>query len=219
MNNQQTWPKFVGTLVFLAALVWGVFVVIAAIQLSKNTGLLQVNLVYKNVPISVGAEGKAPQFIGKDSPVVRLQPGTYTVAAIVKGDEIVAQANVVAGQTTTVKLNPAQAITIPSADNVNFSGLDSLTDIGLTSQQIGLLKYQLFAVKPTASNIVIDTSSIITAPYNPESSAGFGVSFDFSDDGKYYHAKLSYQGLSDLGVIITDSNGKTVSSVPDKSPF
>lgn len=192
---------------------------VMAVQLRKNTGVLQVSLPYDNLPISVGAANKAPQFIGRGSATIRLKPGSYTVAATVKGNEVVKQVRVVLGQTTKARLDPASSVVVPSADNVNFTGLDSLLNIGLTQEQLNIFKYQAFAIKPLAKNIAVDPASVETAPYNPETSATFGVSFDFDIDSVTYHAKLTYQGLTDLGVVIKDSTGKTVSSLADKSPF
>ena len=71
----------------------------------------------------------------------------------------------------------------PSKDNISFSGLDSLTNYGITSGQLADLQQAVFLYSKSAKSAIIDTKSISPIPHDPTSaSRSDSINFNISID-------------------------------------
>lgn len=101
-----------------------------------------------------------------------------------------------------------------SVNSINYVGFDALTNTGLTSDQVQLVKQNLYSYSATSRNnyqtMTIDTNSITSAPFDPNSSATRQVMFTVTLDKTVYRATVGYIGLSDANLLLQDSSGATV---------
>ncbi len=195
-------------------LLWVIGIIISALLIYlttidvlnyQKTGLVKVKSTNSNAILSVTQNNKEARLIGTGSARVRLNPGSYLISSAFHGRQSSAVIKVIKGQTTNMLLNPDSQPLLPSVQSVNFAGIDSLLNSGLTTTQIGLLKREFFNYNTGVKSVNISPSSIKPAPRNPDKDIAFKINFSATIDSTPSKETISYTGLNDLRLQIFDS--------------
>lgn len=201
--------KSIGRFLVISVLVLILFfgyTVVSTLHTLHSTGLLRITTSDSAAAITISGMNKKAERIGTGSADIRIDKGSYLVTAVHNGRRAAAVVQVTLQHTTKANLNLASNTPVPSADNISFTGLDSLTNNGLTLTQIVTLKRLFFNYKQSAKNIMVDTTSIATGPHNPNSpDPTFSLSFTCTIDGASSNATVRYADLTDVQLILTDT--------------
>ena len=186
--NYDRW-LYVASLVVVAICA---YLIVSSINIARATGILKVTSADAKAAVSISQQNKQAQFIGIGNAEVRLKPGTYTVAAREAGKEVFKDVKISLKQTTSVTLNPKDAVILPSVLSVTFQGFDEFIKNGLTDVQVNRLKNYFFRYQPTTKIVSIVPGSVRPAPRNPNTAIGFTSDFRVSLDSNPYAAKINY---------------------------
>jgi hypothetical protein len=96
-----------------------------------------------------------------------------------------------------------------SQNTLTYTGLDSLTEYGVTSSQYGDLKQAFFefiqSTKSTAASIVVDPNNVNPVPHNPESTSDIDtINFVAAVGDTSYNAKVDYSNLTAIRLYLYD---------------
>lgn len=215
--NQGLWIVIV--LVFMLF----VYTLVSSLQTLRTTGIIIVTSTAANATISISQTNSDAKVLGKGHARIRLAPGSYQLAAGLPGAAATSIVQVSSKRTFKITLQPSAAPVVASVDNVNFSGLSALLQNGLTSSQITNLKQLFFNYKKSVKSVVLDTTSVQMLPHNPNGTdPTFGINFTGTIDGTPFKATVSYVGLTNVRLIITDPqtgaqlySGNSTPSSPD----
>ena len=99
-----------------------------------------------------------------------------------------------------------------SKNNINFLGINSLLNYGVTSRQLATLEQIVFQFRSNAATVSLDTKSISPVPHDSNSSStSDSINFNLKIDTKTYSAKIDYSSLTILRLYLYDSqNGGLV---------
>ena len=177
----------------LAMVVFSVLTVVLAVNIRRTTGLMDIRATDANSTLTVSSANHEAKFVGITHARVRLIPGAYQVTASHSGIAATQTVVVTKERPTSVKLTPRGATTLPSIYTIQFLGVKTLLDHGLTTDQLGSLEHALFNFMPSAKIDRLDSSSVEPGPHDPDSaSAAFSTKFDISIDSKKYNAVIVY---------------------------
>lgn len=103
----------------------------------------------------------------------------------------------------------------PSRNTITYSGLDSLTDHGISSYQIDAMKQAIFLFGHNqgkmVKNVNLADNSIQVTPHDPNSaSIYFSVSFALNIDGVTYNATLQYGDVTIVDLTLVSPTTKAV---------
>jgi hypothetical protein len=174
-----------------------------AINLSGKTGLLKVTTPQSAAVISISSSSSDAEIIGTGNGNVRLDPGTYLLAATYNGSHSSQVVSIAAKQTTHVSLTFTSSLL---KSPVVYGGFDALGAHGLTDEQVQNLEQLFTAFDASAQKVSINTSNIQS--YSPGSSSDsptFTMTFTVQIDSKAYNATLNYTGLTDVSLSLTDA--------------
>lgn len=186
------------------------YLIVSAIITAETTGVLKVSSTQK-ATISVSRVGRQARTIGKPGKAnVRLKPGTYQVVAITSNSQVaVRTVSIQEKKSVAVNLNPSTPLKLPSVSGVSFSGISTLTDLGLSSDEINTLKLNFFQFKTSANSVSINTGSARTAPHilgDP-----FVITFSVNVDSQAYKAKITYSDDGNIQLqLYSPGSGKLV---------
>lgn len=95
----------------------------------------------------------------------------------------------------------------PGVLSLKYSGLDTLLDHGISSQQLDELQeaIHLYAnsLKPPTKEATVDTDSLRRPPRDPSADV-FSLFFTLSFDKVSYNAKIEYSGLTFMRLLLYD---------------
>src|SRR5581483_9265244 len=95
--------------------------------------------------------------------------------------------------------------TQPVATNPQYSGLDSLTNVGVTDAQMSVLKDALHTFAPSASSVSIDPASVGTIAPDPASTTTTSTfTFRILVDGTTYNGRLICTDISNGRLVLSD---------------
>lgn len=210
MDPQANSPKNKRLLYLVVFLVLAtcVYFLTLAISDARNTGILEVDSTSPEASLSITQANSEAKTIGAGKAKIRLKPGDYIVAAAVNGSESSAAVNIIKNDTRHVTLDPFTTSTLPSAKNVNFSGLYSLVNHGVTSGQITALKYAFFKYKTTAQAVEVDPNTVYPGPHDLQT-GNFTIRFTVTIDASKYNASISYSGLSKISLSLNSIEGSS----------
>lgn len=99
----------------------------------------------------------------------------------------------------------------PSANDIAFSGIDTLVNGGLTADQAEIIQRDFFNFAPKAKTVTIDKSSIVETPHNRNSASTFDTTtFTVKVGSQTYSAKIEYSYLGDVRLYLYDNTGALV---------
>jgi FtsP/CotA-like multicopper oxidase with cupredoxin domain len=193
----------------IAALMLGlglVGVLVWSIGVRQSTGLLKITSFSSDATISISQNNKTAAIIGKGNTSVRLQPGSYEVAAISPEKFSSHQVTVSKNQTVSLHLTNTKP-PVPSVEDVNWNGINLFYTYGLDQAQIDNMEVLFFKYKPTVDSVTFDESSVTNGfrDLNNEE-APFTLNFVGKIDGKAYKATISYMpnDLNDIDLTLSD---------------
>lgn len=181
------------------------YFIISSIITSLNTGVLKVSANEPSAIINISQANHQIQRIGQGQASVRLQPGKYTVFASNGNQQANATVTVSKRGTTQANLRLVSVPKLRSVDNVSFNGFNKLIDMGLTTDQMAILKLDLFHFDTAARNVTINSSNIYREPHNPNVDTSFAIDFNVTIDRQAYKARASYAGLEDIRLYMYDA--------------
>lgn len=202
-------------LVIAAGLVVIIICIISIVKTFSNnhkTGLLSVKSNDPKATLSISQPGKQAQVIGVGTAKVRLLPGQYLLSASDKGRNSAKAVSITLKRSTRVTLDPTSVAALPLVSDINFQGVNGLTDSGFSDTQMNLFEYYIFSYKPRAKTVDIASSSIQPGPHNPDTDIGFLLKFNLLIDSANYRAVASYIGFNDLSLKLYNADGKLVFS-------
>jgi hypothetical protein len=135
---------------------------------------------------------------------VRLVPGKYEITASNDGTRVTGQATVSVGRHTTLKLPAHQKSLIPSPDDINFTGMETVIANGITTDQAASTRWLFFKYWQNAQNIRISPSTVAPGPRHPDSNDPFILTFSGLIDDTPYNAKLTYTDLVNVELTLTN---------------
>jgi hypothetical protein len=197
MNNLQG-LKRVASIASLVIIAICLYAMGKAIWISQTTGALQVTTGESRATINLTQEGHQAVLIGAGHAKVRLKPGSYQVVARAGANQAASTVSVQKRQVIKTNLVLQKGPQLPSVDDINFSGMVSLTDAGITSSQIKVLELEFFEYKTSAGIVSIDSQSIYPHAHNPNTYISFTTDFNATIDSKLYNARINYTGLDDI---------------------
>lgn len=186
------------------------YLIVSAIIIAETTGVLKISST-QQATISVGRLNKQAKIIGKPGKAqVHLKPGTYQIMAITgNGQVAVRTVSIQKKRSVEINLNPITPLKLPSVSSVSFSGISTLTDLGVGSDQINTLKLNFFQFKTSAGSVSINTGSAQSAPHllgDP-----FVITFNVSVDSQAYKARITYSDDGNIQLqLYNPGNGKLV---------
>lgn len=202
--------RILGWLISVAIIFVCVWIVVSAVNVSHNTGFLYMKSSDPNASLVVRQPGRQAYLAGVGSADVRLDPGTYDILVSDGIKQSAGTATVYKRQTTYFSLDPTHIVRLPSLESIDFEGMDSLKNVGITESQVSNLEQELFQYKPRSQKISIDSHSVQQEHYNPAYDTGFTVGFDLLIDSAFYSATISYSDLNYVHLLLYDHNHKLV---------
>ena len=222
MGEQTGFPeakfKFALFVAYVIVIAFAIWQIVPAVITAGRTGTLNVTSSASNTQISLSEENHQATSVGTGSARVRLQPGTYQVAGFADGHYATQIVTVSVGQTTNMTLNLNQSQQSQSNNqqartvvDVNFEGISQLLSYGISSQQTAEMQQYFFQFKPTENTVSIDTSSISSAPRDPNVISPQTLDFTVTIDNTTYNAAVSYYDTNNI--TLTLSNPQTGAQV------
>jgi hypothetical protein len=195
-------------LVIIFVILGSMYIVATAYLDRINTGVLDIVASKDAALISVSSTGSQASVLGTGSASVRLKPGTYRVVATTTDREAIKIVKVCKQQRSSLRLLLEPSARVPSVDNIEFEGLNSLVDAGLSVSQVNYVHDGLGAFAPSAKKISIISSSVQPGPHDPNSSdPNFSLNFTVVVDGKNYRASAYYTDLENIHLVVSSSDG------------
>jgi hypothetical protein len=170
----------------------------------QTTSLLTIKTFSQDAVVSISQNNKTAAIIGTGDTKVRLQPGTYEVAAVNTSSFVNHQIVIHKQQDASLDLTSTKPA-IPSPDDIDFSNITTFYGYGISETQVNDLELLFFKYKPTAQTVTFDNGSIENGSRNPDDDAApFSLNFSGTIDGKAYNATISYppSDLNDLDLTL-----------------
>lgn len=188
----------------LAVLVACAYGLISTFIAVRTTGILSVSASVSQALISISQPNHEAKIVGTGTAKVHLRPGLYQVRGYVGRDSAVETIKVTRNKVANVTLHLSETPRIRSVDDIDFNGLSSLTDNGLSDDQTAALKLAFFRFKTSTEVVTINGESFTPAPRNSATTIGFSATVNVSMDSTPYQAKITYSGLSNLNLSLYD---------------
>lgn len=161
------------------------------------------------------SDNTRPSYILVDGPI-STSKGTYDFKLRLLPQQLTHKVSVAVVNTDTIISTSVsidgveQDLRVTSSSNgINFTGIDSLIEVGITSFHASELQQAFYKFAPTANSVAIDTNSIVSPPADPTNNSLTNVySFKVDIDSKTYTAHIKCTGLDQLQLILSDSSGK-----------
>lgn len=201
--------KLVVLLVTVAVVGFCLYRIIDAVYAYQTTGLLALSVNDDNAVITVSGPDTTATIIGTGNTKARLKPGSYLVFAADKGKQTSQVVQVSLKQTSKTSLDINDTHLLPSIYNVNFTGMDSLLDKGITIEQVTNLKQGLYSFNNKAKTIAVNDDTIMSGPRDPNSLQGFSMTFTVTMGGSTYNAVMKYGLGDDIYISLTDPQTNT----------
>jgi hypothetical protein len=201
-NRNGVWVRRLLVLLGVLFLIWGLYQVVSAINITQTTGILKAQASDKNAWLSISQDNHAAKIIGKGSAKVRLEPGVYYLAAQNGGSKATAILKIQKQKTANKYLKLSYTPAAPSVDSIKFEGINGLIDSGFSANQTDSMEQYLFRYKPTARKISI--KDIDPQPRNPHTSVGFTTNVNVVIDSKQYKGVITRNGSDDLRLYLYD---------------
>ena len=208
---------------FILVAAFAAWQIIPAYNTYRSTGVLVVDASPSSAQLSISQENHQAAIIGTGSTKVRLQPGTYQLAATDSGSHTSVVVTVYKGRTTHSFLNVTSSATngntqpVRTVQDVNFSGTDALVNDGLTTDQLNEMEQYFFQFKSSANTVAIDPNTVQAGPHNPNVVSPFTLNFTVTVDSAPYKATVSYTDLNNVTLQLF--NLQTGAVVYDSSKF
>lgn len=207
-NNNTLNRLFVVGVVLLVGLL--ALIANSSIHTRNTTGTVSITTFATDTAISISQNDTNAELVGHGSAELRLAPGSYIVTARNNEHSATGRVTVQAKKHTKLYLPDNQPPVVPSPDDITFTGMDEITNHGLTADQTYNLRNLFFAYKQRAKTVQINTGSIAQAPHNPDSNDPFVLNFNVTIDSTVYSASISYTDLQNVELTLRDSTGATV---------
>jgi hypothetical protein len=185
--------QVIGWFLFIFCVLGCIWIVVATIITSQNTGILQIRSANPKAGLIISQNNRQALLVGTGTARVRLKPGSYQISATYGGKQANGVATVYKDRTTGSYLGVLQPVRLPSVATINFEGTGSLINDGLTIEQVNNLEQEFFQYKPRAQTVNI--SSVEPAPHNPNVDTSFSLNFTVSIDSTTYNATVTYTDL------------------------
>ena len=144
---------------------------------------------------------------------MRLTPGTYQLIAATNGERGYTLIHITKGKMSKITITQDTTPLLPSADDITFQNISSLRDNGLTNQQVNYVRLLFFAFNHNVQTVSIDTSTIRSIPYDPNSNnVTLGLNFNVVINNTPYTATVSYNDLTNIQLTLLDAQGSQVFS-------
>ncbi len=205
-NNQTRIYRWV----FLVVMLYSLYLLASAFLNRQSTGLLKVSSNSKKAAISISSGNTTAQLVGVGSATIRIKPGTYYLVANDSGRQTSGVATVTKNQTTAASLDLNKAIGLASVSSITYENIDSLSNRGISDDQISQLKLLFFDYiinhQKGAKTVAVDPDSIQRLPID-QNTGIFTVNFDVVIDNIPYDAQITYPDTNSLWLSLTDPKG------------
>lgn len=193
-------------IISVIVIIFCAYLVVSALITYETTGLIYISSAQKANIIVSRTDSQAKTIGNTDKAKVRLKPGTYQIeSATSSGQVAVRTVSIKKKQSTKVSLTPATSPKLPSVNSISFFGTSALTDLGINSAQLDLLRLDFFYFRPSAGTVSISTQSVKTLPHNLGDP--FVIAFNVSVDSQTYNAKISYEDTKNIQLQLYDHQG------------
>jgi hypothetical protein len=210
--NQHTKQNLVKIIILVCVLlgVWGIYIVISSVIVSKNTILLTVKTTSPSSAISISALNQSATLLGVGTTSNRIKPGKYLITANLSGKSVSKVVDAVIGNNQIISLDPKKPNILPSIYNISYIDSNYILKQGFTNGQLGLIEKSLYSFAPNSKNIEFINNSASYAPYDPNTSTSFTMYFKINIDGASYSTSINYSGLTSLDLVLYNSSSTKV---------
>lgn len=207
MESQNS-TKLLVYLILGISIIMSIYLVVSGLVAANTTGLLIVKTNSKSAVLSVSQADHKAAVIGVGSAKTHLEPGNYLLSAESEGNQTSEVIIISKKHTLTKNIKITGKPHIPSVLDIDFKNTSSLTDGGLNSTQLINFEQHVFNFMPSASKVIIDSSSVSPGAYDRnDPNAQFSLNFNASIDSKDYRFTLKLIGLDGLQTFAYDTNG------------
>jgi len=172
------------------------------LHIKNTTGTLSVTTFADNATISITQDNKNAVVVGTGTAKLRLDPGTYQLAASSNGVHNTAQTTITLKGHNTVHIGKPIPV-VSSSDDVTFTGIDILNDRGLTADQTDKLRILFFEYNSKAATVTVDPDSIVNGPHLHDDDP-FTKNFTGKIGAQKYRATITFSDLEDLELTLYD---------------
>lgn len=186
------------------------YLLISGLITYLNTGSLSVKSPNSKASIMIAQINHSSEIIGVGGATVRLNPGTYEVIAFYNDRQDSQVVNISKQQGQEITLDPKTSTRLPSVNDIYFSGVDRLLDLGVSSDQISNLEMAVFEFNHTVRQVNINSISFVPHDRNSDSPMD-SMNFVVKLDSKIYRASFDYSSLDDsIKLVLHDTSGQQV---------
>ena len=194
-------PKRIFSIVLLISTAFLAYMVSYSLYISQVTGRLYVTSS-KNALITISQDNHQAKIIGVSGAKIVLKPGNYQLSAVYGTKQKFMTVSIKAKHRVNTVLIPVSPVSLPSPQNIQFLGTDSLLNNGLTSAQLSDLRQAVFDFKQSAGTVNIDSSTVQSGPHSL--GEDFTLNFNVAIDGISYKASIDYSSPDALTLYLYD---------------